>query len=560
MRVSISVAALLLLFMLLSTPRVAAFSSSQSPVIRIGEWKSPNYGILSPEGEGLTFDHAGNLWVSDYYNSRVLGFTPPFSDNMSATYVIGQPDFLSNSPKLGANHLRWPEGITFDSQGYLWVADTNNNRILAFSPPFHNGMNASLVLGQNNFESNSSLTARAGLSVPSSIAFDKLGDLWVADEGNSRIVEFKPPFSTGMNASLLLGEPDFDHMYCQPSQLGYNRLCSNHSTLVYPSKVVFDPSGDLWTIDFPQTSTSVFGRILEFEPPFSSGMHASLVMQPVWASTIAFDSIGDLWVGCMECGFGGGRVLEYLPPFSKSSVVFDNGVATNSSLALGGSYTDSWDVVLVPVGISFDSAGNLWVADDRAYWAIDIIGRVVAYDAQVHPLDTPEGRVYVRNDAGLLAPLSSIPASEIESIRFPDGLFNFTIQGLNPGGSVRLMIDFPKVLPRNSGWWFNSNGSWIQLSPSQVLINGANVTLNLTGASLNGVISMLGGPATVTGSAQVSNTTSSANTSTSTTPPPTNIGGFSVESIVGGIITGVAVLTILRYRSRIKQLQSRSEK
>ena len=56
-----------------------------------------------------------------------------------------------------------------------------------------------------------------------------------------------------------------------------------------------------------------------------------------------------------------------------------------------------------------------------------------------------------------------------------------------------------------------------------------------------------------TAAAKVSNTASSANTSTSTTPSLTNIGGFPVESIAGGVVAGLVALMILRNRKRLKQ-------
>ena len=60
--------------------------------------------------------------------------------------MIGQPDLVSASPGRSATQLRDPNNAILDATGNLWVADTFNDRVLEFAPPFTNGMSASLVL------------------------------------------------------------------------------------------------------------------------------------------------------------------------------------------------------------------------------------------------------------------------------------------------------------------------------------------------------------------------------------------------------------------------------
>ena len=164
----------------------------------------------------LAFDSSGNLWVDDFGANRILEYQPPFSTGMNASLVIGQKDFNSwgdtshLSPPPGPasrNRFFSPDSIAFDSQGNLWVNDAGNNRVLEFTLPFSNGMNASRVLGQSNFESNKASQRINGLSRTFGyVAVDPNGDVWVGDAQNNRIVEFKPPFSDGMNSSLIIGQ------------------------------------------------------------------------------------------------------------------------------------------------------------------------------------------------------------------------------------------------------------------------------------------------------------------------------------------------------------------
>jgi streptogramin lyase len=511
---------------------VHGFSNNQEAVITIGQWKSPSYGILNPEG-GLVLDSSGNLWVSDAWNSRVLSFKGPFSSNMSASLVIGQLDFTGNGRGLGSNRLDSPMGIAFDREGNLWVADLWNSRVLEFEPPFYNGMDASVAVGQSDLSSNALGTTRNGLKGPWGIAFDSSGDLWVADSGNSRVVEFQPPFSTNMNASLVLGQPDFAHNYCNPA--GASSNCGTRSILNSPVQVAFDPSGDLWVLESPNSE-----RLLEFKPPFRNGNEASLVMGPISdLSSLAFDSSGNLWMGYTGLGPDAG-VYEFESPSANRA---------NATLKVSGYPGDYWSQnIAAPTWLTFDSFGNLWVVDFRYTWLENLPGRVLGFDAHPHSLNTPGGRVYFDTHDGLLAPLTSIPVIHVGSLEFPDGLFNFTIQGLPAGGSAIVTISFSHTLPAGAGWWSYQDGRWVPLDATQIQIAGDSLTITLGDASQSGVISELGGPSSRPANATVSTETSTTTIRSQTQNPGNRIPGFPTESILVGVVLGSCALYLLRSR------------
>jgi DNA-binding beta-propeller fold protein YncE len=451
-------------------------------VISIGQYRSPSYGILNSQG-GLAFDSSGRLWIADTYNNRVLGFAAPFSNDMTASFVLGQTDLKGTKAGISAAELNYPMDVAFDRNGNLWVADIGNSRVVAFEPPFHNGMTASLVIGQPDFLSRWFNIARNRLDGPYGIAFDGFGNLWVADSGNNRVLEFDPPFATGMNASLVIGESDFISACVQPT-------CPSRTTLFGPWRVAFDPSGDLW-VGEGYASTH---RLLEFKPIFKNGMEASTVIQPNptygepsgLGLGLTFDSIGNLWIGYWGESPQGG-VFEFRPPFDDRM---------NATVRLAGypGSSESQDLS-APTGLAFDSSGNLWVADWGSSWGVSLVGRILAFDAQVHVVNTPAGRVYFRNYGGLLAPLSSIPLTQVEPLMFPQGLFNFTIQGLPARSRVTLTISFSQPLAPQIAWWSKNTAEWSPLPANQTHINGNNITLTLADATPNGVISVLGGPA-----------------------------------------------------------------
>ncbi len=280
----------------------------------------------------------------------------PYRSDMTATLALGQPQLNSSSSGYASSSLRYPGGITFDAAGDLWVADTENNRVLEYAPPFATGMNASLALGQGTLSGDRSNTTQSGFFAPEAVAFDAAGDLWVADTGNDRVLEFVPPFHTGMDASLVLGQSSYTTR--APGTTAVN--------LSGPSGLAFDSDGDLFVADTDNN------RVLEFVPPFQSGMAASVVLGQTLFTTseknltqtnlshpvglLADDAAGLLWVADEE----NGRVVGFSPPFS-------DGMPASALLGEPNFTNDSEPVpfgLFSPTGVSLDPRGNLWVTDN----------------------------------------------------------------------------------------------------------------------------------------------------------------------------------------------------
>lgn len=309
-------------------------------------------GLFGPEG--IAIDSKGDIWVSDSENNRVLEFTPPFASGESASLVIGQDNFssyLCGTVSLSA--ICDPQGIAFDNSGNLYVVDNANNTVLEFKPPFTTGESASLVIGGTQND-----TTPSSLSSPVGIAIDSSNNLWVADEGDQRVLEFKAPLSDYESASLVLGQ----------TNLVSNSSGANQSGFDSPLDLAFDHSGNLWVTD------SGNRRILEFTAPLSTGENASLVIgQPNFTSSqtvetqsilaspsqIAFDSSGNLWATDTY----NGRVMEFTAPLSDGE---------NASLVLGqdsftsSNTTSTQSQLTGPEGLAFDQSGNLWVLDSAA--------------------------------------------------------------------------------------------------------------------------------------------------------------------------------------------------
>jgi hypothetical protein len=70
---------------------------------------------------------------------------------MAADMVISQRSFSTSICGAGVGMLCHPRDVGFDTNRDLFVADSDNNRVLVFRAPLNSGEAASLVIGQADF-------------------------------------------------------------------------------------------------------------------------------------------------------------------------------------------------------------------------------------------------------------------------------------------------------------------------------------------------------------------------------------------------------------------------
>ena len=192
----------------------------------------------------------GDLYVADYGNNRVLRFRNPFANpfNVEPDRVYGQPDLSSRGPNtggIGPNSLQGPRAVAFDSAGNLWIADTGNHRILRFNAAGLDSLTpaADLVIGQKDFQSGganrgANTVTASGFDTPSGLAFDPQNNLYVADFANARVLKFANPIATNAAAVTVFGQASFTVRGASPQP--------SNTTLAGPSNLTVDTSGNLY--------------------------------------------------------------------------------------------------------------------------------------------------------------------------------------------------------------------------------------------------------------------------------------------------------------------------
>jgi DNA-binding CsgD family transcriptional regulator/sugar lactone lactonase YvrE len=137
---------------------------------------------------GLTVDRDGALYVIDSRNFEVVRLT-----NDGA--VVG----VAGSGQAGADGDGGPAtkasisaalALALAPDGSLFIADTNNHRVRAVGAD--GVINTVAGDGTQGFGGDGGPAAKAGLSLPSDIAFARDGTLYIADAGNARVRAVSP--------------------------------------------------------------------------------------------------------------------------------------------------------------------------------------------------------------------------------------------------------------------------------------------------------------------------------------------------------------------------------
>ena len=209
----------------------------------LSPWES--YSFVS-----MAVDADGNLYVPDPLNNRVLKYDAPFENDSVADEVWGQAEFTGitcnrgepSSPTAETLCFRaytnrpgpgWRDngnGAEIDPDGNLWIADSDNNRVLRFPVDPDSGeiaKTADLVLGQPDFHSSDPGDAPDRMHTPSAVRVDPDRNVYVVDTVNDRVLVFEPPFESGM-----------------PADRGYGSQFRN------PTSLEVDPEGQgIWVRD-----------------------------------------------------------------------------------------------------------------------------------------------------------------------------------------------------------------------------------------------------------------------------------------------------------------------
>jgi uncharacterized protein (TIGR03437 family) len=429
--------------------------------------------------------------------------------------------------------LSSPNGLVVDpNDGTLYVADSGNNRILRYPRPVDQGgrISPDAVIGQPDFTSSASAAvSSSSLNAPGGLAIGPNGNLFVADAGNNRVLEYAGRPGNGASAVRVYGQPNMT--------TGFRQVQVSPQTLSNPQGVAVDQASNLYVCDSAANRVVIFSNTQNAPP---SGHVASYVLgQNNFGTTggsglktpvgVAVDSSGNIYVA----DTGNNRVLIY------SSLVFlpiagatPTGVVGQGSVSGTAANWDSSDglatpnSLVSPVGLGVDRQDTLYVGDAGNHRVVQFLKPAAVVNAATFQGSVPvaPGGLATLFSNGLATDKATISASnwprtvlnrqlvindETQApIYYLDGgQVNFQVPSNAPVGSNRIAVrvaDTEELIAGGSLLVSNSSPGLFTIGQSgagQAAVLNQDSTLNSTAnpARAGSIISLYG-----TGQGQVS--------------------------------------------------------
>jgi DNA-binding beta-propeller fold protein YncE len=311
--------------------------------------------FLAGGPEGLAFDGHGNLYSADCEDGFV--FRVSRRGQFSVVAGTGVQGFSGNGgPALKAT-FACPAGVALDAHGNLYVADASNNRVRRISP---GGVVRALAGAgpippvasmRGAYGGNGGPAARARFKFPVGVAFDAHGNLYVADRDNGAVRMISPAgrittvAGTGVRGYSGDGGP------------------AAKARLNQPEGFAFDRAGNLYVSDSANNRVRrIDARTGVVTTVAGNGRHGytgdggpatkARLSDPYG---LAFDAQGNLFVSEPDEGvvrrINSRGVITTFAGTGRLGFSGDGGPATKAKLNQ-------------PYGLAFDSAGNLYIADN----------------------------------------------------------------------------------------------------------------------------------------------------------------------------------------------------
>ncbi len=185
---------------------------------------------------GVAVDASGNIYIADYYNQCIRKVTA--STGIITTVAgDGTQGYSGDGGAATSAKLNLPTGVAVDSSGNIYIADWYNYRIRKVT--VSTGIITTVAGdGTGGYSGDGGAATSAELYYPSSVALDASGNIYIADADNYRVR--KVTASTGI-ITTVAGD----------GTAGYSGDggAATSAELDYPYGVALDASGNLYITD-----------------------------------------------------------------------------------------------------------------------------------------------------------------------------------------------------------------------------------------------------------------------------------------------------------------------
>ena len=380
----------------------------------------PATDALLGQVDDVVADPSGNLYIADTSNNRVQEVAATTGTQWGISMTAGDTYTIAGSSTGTAGSsgdggaatsalLSAPTGLALDSVGDLFIADQANNRVREVAASTHTQWGTSMTAGDiytvagtgtAGYSGDGGAATSARLDLPTGVAVDAGGDLYIADQDNNRAQEVAATTHTQWGQSMSAADI-YTVAGSATGSTGHSGDggAATSSLLKEPYAVALDSSGDLYIADTDNNRVQfVAASTCSSSCPFglssttagdvytiagsgsgSSGSTgdggaatSALLSAP---SGVALDPTGNLYIadaGNNRAQFVAAKTCSSSCAWGLTATtagyvytVASSATAAQGHAGIGGLATSA--LLDAPAGVGLDSSGNLYLADTYNY-------------------------------------------------------------------------------------------------------------------------------------------------------------------------------------------------
>ena len=540
---------------------------------------------------GIALDASGNLYIGDFYNSRIRKINT--SGIITTVAGTGTPGFSGDGSAATAAQLYWPCGLWVDLIGNIFSTDNFNERVRKVDAA--TGIISTIAgTGTAGYNGDGISATAANLRNSVGIVTDAVGSVYIADAGNYRIRMIQygnhlPSFDSGASVQFttcadtlavpinnLLAVTDSDHWQLETWTTLTAPLHGTLVTSVSATSPGFSiiPAGTSYKPAYGYTGPDTFRvRVSDGQAADTISVYVNIIPSPAaitgtptlcagGSTTLSTTSAGGLWSTASTAtafiGSASGIFSSPVVGTARVSYTFSNGCSARQTLTVNPLPAAITGAGALCVGqnitVSNATVGGNWTSSNTALATVGTNGRVAGISSGVPTITFALPTGCIATTTILVNPTPATPAGTL---------------AVCPGLTTTLSI--PPATGTSGGTWTSSTTAIATVSTSGPIAIGTGISAGTstisytlsTGCASSATFTVYPLPPPISGtsalcigsSATLSNGTSGGTWSSSSAA--ISLGSTASAAVVG--ITGASVgSSVITYTSPLGCVTSSS--